>query len=69
MEAIFATGQHDFEAVAQWLESQRVARPSGQTGGWTVETLEWELARINASLDAAYVNREGASLATPEVRS
>jgi len=69
MEALFATGQHDFEAVAQWLESQRVVRPSGQTGVWTVETLEWELARINTSLDAAYVNRESGAPIIQEVRS
>lgn len=54
MEAIFATGQHDFETVARLLEAQHVARPSGQSGAWTIETLEWELTRINTSLDEAY---------------
>lgn len=51
---IFAAGEHDFVRVAAALEERRVARPSGKKGAWTPETLEAELAQINASLDAAY---------------
>jgi hypothetical protein len=52
--AIFATGQHDFGAVAAHLEAHGVAVPSGADGPWTVASLHGELLRINASLDAAY---------------
>jgi hypothetical protein len=36
------------------LERDGVKRPSGEKGPWTAAVLEQELARINASLDAAY---------------
>ena len=52
--AIFATGQHDFDAVVAHLEERGIAVPSGAAGPWTVDLLQDELARINASLDAAY---------------
>jgi hypothetical protein len=54
LEAIFRTGQQDFEEVARALEREGVKRPSGETGAWTAAVLETELARINASLDQAY---------------
>jgi hypothetical protein len=54
LEKIFVSGQHDFAEVARALERDRVKRPSGATGPWTVAVLEQELAEINASLDAAY---------------
>jgi hypothetical protein len=54
LEAIFRTGEQDFEQVAQALEREHVKRPSGSKEGWTAAVLEEELAKINASLDAAY---------------
>jgi hypothetical protein len=54
MEAVFRAGQHDFAEVARVLERDRVKRPSGEQGPWTAAVLEQELAKINASLDAAY---------------
>ena len=60
LESIFATGQHDLAAVATALERQRVARPSGASGAWSIEALAQELAAINVSLDEAYA-RGGAA--------
>ncbi|MFL6797784.1 MAG: recombinase-like helix-turn-helix domain-containing protein [Xanthobacteraceae bacterium] len=54
LEAVFRTGEQDFEAVARALETRGVKRPSGTPGAWTAAALEQELAAINASLDAAY---------------
>jgi hypothetical protein len=54
MEAVFRTGEKDFEALARALERDGIKRPSGAVGPWTAAVLEQELARINASLDAAY---------------
>jgi hypothetical protein len=54
LEAIFATGEHDFAAVAAELEKRKVGRPSGHGGPWTPAVLEEELRAINTSLDAAY---------------
>ena len=54
LEAVFRTGEHDFETVARALERDGGKRPSGAKGPWTAAVLEQELARINASLDAAY---------------
>ena len=54
LEAVFSTGESDFEAVARALERDGVKRPSGVRGPWTAAVLEQELAAINASLDAAY---------------
>lgn len=54
LEQIFASGQHDFSAVARALTDRGVKRPSGETGAWTPESLEQELKRINADLDKAY---------------
>ena len=54
LEAVFRTGQQDFEGVAGSLERDGVKRPSGAPGPWTAAVLEQELAKINASLDAAY---------------
>jgi hypothetical protein len=54
LEAVFRTGEQDFENVARALERDGVKRPSGAAGPWTAAVLEQELAKINASLDAAY---------------
>ena len=54
METIFASGEHDFAAVARLLNDRQVARPSGQAGAWSVEVIESELSSINRSLDEAY---------------
>ncbi len=55
LEAVFRTGEHDFDAVARALERDGVRRPSGAKGPWTAAVLQQELTAINASLDAAYV--------------
>jgi len=60
LEAIFASGEHDLEKVARLLEQKSVKRPSGSAGVWTVDALGQELARINASLDEAYIANGGA---------
>jgi hypothetical protein len=54
LEAVFGTGEEDFEAVARALEARGIKRPSGGKGAWSAAVLEQELAAINASLDAAY---------------
>jgi hypothetical protein len=54
LEEIFATGTHDFAAVAHALSARGLARPSGSAEAWTEASLASELATINASLDAAY---------------
>ena len=54
LEAVFRSGEQDFEEVARALERDGVKRPSGASGAWTAAALEQELAEINASLDAAY---------------
>ncbi len=51
---IFGTGQHDLAKVAEALQERGVARPSGESGVWSLSVLEEELAAINASLDAAH---------------
>jgi len=51
---VFATGTHDFDAVAAALQQRSVARPSGESGPWSAAVLQQELSTINASLDAAY---------------
>lgn len=54
LEAVFSTGEQDFERVARALEIKGVKRPSGAAGPWTAAVLQQELAAINASLDSAY---------------
>jgi hypothetical protein len=54
LEAVFRTGEQDFENVARALERDHIKRPSGASGPWTAAVLEAELATINSSLDAAY---------------
>lgn len=54
LETVFRTGEQDFEEVARALDRNGIKRPSGTSGPWTAAVLEQELARINASLDAAY---------------
>jgi hypothetical protein len=59
LEEIFATGQHELPAVVEHLQRQQVPRPSGTKEPWSVEALEAELRQINASLDEAYLRRNG----------
>ena len=54
LEAIFASGTHDFADVAQALQARGTERPSGDTGAWSEAALVKELTAINAALDAAY---------------
>ena len=54
LEAAFRAGHKDFEDVARALQAAGVKRPSGAKEPWTAAALEQELAKINASLDAAY---------------
>ena len=60
LEAIFASGEHDLEKVARLLEEKAIKCPSGSAVGWSVDVLGQELARINASLDEAYIANGGA---------
>jgi Recombinase-like helix-turn-helix domain len=54
LEAVFRSGEQDFENVARALQRDGIKRPSGAAGPWTAAVLEQELIAINASLDAAY---------------
>lgn len=54
IQAAFAKGLHDSDAVAQSLQASGVARPSGDAGEWTGPVLEQEIRDVNASLDKAY---------------
>jgi hypothetical protein len=54
LEAIFRSGEQDFENVARALQRDGIKRPSGAAGPWTAAVLEQELVAINTSLDAAY---------------
>jgi hypothetical protein len=56
MLGFFRTGATDFDAMAAEFQSRNLARPSGEPGPWTRDVLQAELARINASLDAAYAD-------------
>ena len=55
LEQIFASGEHDFAAVARLPNERKIAAPSGNGGPWTPQILETELRDVNQSLDAAYV--------------
>lgn len=54
LEAIYATGVHDFQNVVTALNTGAEPLPSGRPGPWTLQSFEAELREINASLDAAY---------------
>lgn len=55
LERIYETGCHDFTLVVEQLNTKGIARPSGQSGDWTLEVFEEEVKQINASHDAAHV--------------
>ena len=57
LEAIFATGNHDFDHAVHHLQLKGVAKPSGATDAWSVASLHEELRLINDALDAAYAGR------------
>jgi hypothetical protein len=59
IEAAFAQGEHDLDALAARLQLQAVRRPSGEIGEWTVDVLEIELRSINRALDEAYARNGG----------
>ena len=54
LEAIYAEGIHDFDAVAKELNTRELARPSGDPSPWDRDGLEQELRAINRALDEAY---------------
>ncbi|KAA2314303.1 hypothetical protein DL237_03825 [Pseudooceanicola sediminis] len=54
LERIYETGCHDFAQVVEQLNARGDARPSGETGAWTLDIFEAELKAINASHDAAH---------------
>jgi hypothetical protein len=58
LEEIFARGQHQLPDVVSLLQKKGIRRPSGADGAWSVDVLEQELAKINASLDQAYAAGE-----------
>ncbi|MFC5584260.1 recombinase-like helix-turn-helix domain-containing protein [Nitratireductor kimnyeongensis] len=52
--AIYATGEHDFSAVAQQLAEKGVIAPRSGRTDWSEELLNEELVATNRELDAAY---------------
>ena len=57
LERIFKGGITDFAQVVLLLQQNGVQPPSGADSHWSPELLQSELARINGSLDDAYLNR------------
>lgn len=51
---IYATGEHDFDAVASALTSNGVIAPVSGKQNWDKSLLESELKQINEELDTAY---------------
>lgn len=51
---IYASGEHDFAAVAAELARREVIAPKSGRADWSEALLAEELAAINADLDAAY---------------
>ncbi|MBN7760596.1 hypothetical protein JYP52_05560 [Nitratireductor aquibiodomus] len=51
---IYATGEHDFSAVARQLTEKGVVAPRSGRSDWTEALLSEELAATNKELDAAY---------------
>jgi hypothetical protein len=56
LEQIFRSGVVDFAEVAERLQRDGVACPSGASAPWTPALLQSELNLINASLDRAYAS-------------
>ncbi|WP_409187920.1 recombinase-like helix-turn-helix domain-containing protein [Bradyrhizobium sp. RDM4] len=56
LEDAFRNDIHDLESVAQALNVNHTARPSGKSGPWTDTILVEELKMINDALDVAYRN-------------
>lgn len=54
---IYATGEHDFEKVAEALKARGLPAPRSGRMDWTVALLEEELVGVNAELDDAYAER------------
>ena len=52
--SIYATGTHDYDAVAAALAGRAVVAPVSGRSDWTGALLLDELKAINADLDAAY---------------
>lgn len=51
---VYATGEHDFAAVARQLAEKGVVAPRSGRTDWTEVLLAEELEATNAELDAAY---------------
>jgi len=51
---IYASGTHDFSAVAQALTERKVVAPIAGGTDWTADKLNEVLSKINSQLDAAY---------------
>jgi acetyl-CoA acetyltransferase len=51
---IYATGTHDFDAVAAELSARGVVAPRSGRTDWTLDLLQEELRATNADLDVAY---------------
>jgi hypothetical protein len=54
LSTTYATGTHDFAAVAEALSRDKIVAPRSGRTDWTEALLAEELAAINADLDAAY---------------
>jgi hypothetical protein len=54
LEAAFAAGHHEPDAVARALVAAGLPNADGAAAAWTAATLRQTLAALNADLDAAY---------------
>ena len=52
--AVYAVGEHDFDAVAQQLKQKGIVAPRSGRTDWTAALLAEELEATNRELDAAY---------------
>lgn len=55
LSAVFDELGHDFQAVAAALTERKIIKPLSGGTDWTALSLEQELQKINAELDAAYL--------------
>lgn len=53
---IMGAGQSDFSAVAKELTARGIVAPLSGGAAWTEQSLNAELAALNADLDAAYMD-------------
>jgi hypothetical protein len=54
LEAAFAAGNHEPDAVARALTAAGIPNAQGAPAAWTAATVQQTLMALNADLDAAY---------------